>query len=143
MSRTSTIAPRAGAFAANAAMRAILCCVLLAMAATGCTGERLAPFTRLARAFAQAAVERDSATLRSLAAGEPTVERMLMLAQTHPGMVRAAGEQLRPIMGEVRADTASVEFRVPGSGYAGTIGFQFFRKDREWRVSGVQLSDNF
>jgi hypothetical protein len=108
-----------------------------------CTNQqqRFADFRVLAERFVRAAATLEPLALSAMATDSVPVQQILGAAKAKPELLRAASRGLKPRIGEVRGDTAVVDFTFEQEGGEGTIGFRFENRDGRWLVDRVQTSD--
>jgi hypothetical protein len=117
---------------------------LLALLLTACsTGQqqRFTEFRALAERFIQAAASSDSSALSAMATDSVPIQHIIGAAEARPELLQAARLALKPRVGEVRGDTAVVDFTFVYKGDPGTIGFRFEKRAGRWLVNRVQTSD--
>jgi len=117
---------------------------LLALLLTACSTaqqQRFAEFRVLAERFIQAAASSDPSALSAMATDSVPIQHILGAAKAKPELLQAARGGLKYRIGEVRGDTAVVDFTFVYKGDPGTIGFRFENRAGRWLVNRVQTSD--
>ena len=115
---------------------------LITAAVMGSCGQpQFADQLSVARAYLVAASASDTAALRELTVADPPVRFAIRLRTQEPQLLQNAVADLDVDFGELRGDTAVVEFAVPYQGGLEKLGMVFVRTIGEWRIETVQLSD--
>jgi hypothetical protein len=119
--------------------------VLSAVVLAACAGnsQKLGEFTSVANRFIAAGAKHDSTTVRAVTLGEQPAAWLATAQVVEPELLADGGKGLRAVHGEIRGDTAIVEFARPQSEHHDRIGMSFVRHRGTWMINRVQLSNRF